>query len=258
MYGYKSCKWLERHRGRRRARPGLLGGLGYDIDAWVGKTNGRHDDTNELTRLRAHHAVRPRRARRCTGPTRRSSSPCSSPGSILYFGPLSALVGRRETIKTIHVLCGLALPDPGAARPAARSRGFRADATATRAARRGRLGVAEVTGTARQGRQVQRRPEAQRHLRRRRHPRDARDRLDHVLVQAVPALVADRRDVRARLGLPRSCSSSSIGHIGKALADPAALKGMISGRVTRGWARRNRPRWLEASSIGKADRPPIE
>src|SRR4029077_10579589 len=32
-------------------------------------------------------------------------------------------------------------------------------------------------------------------------------------------------------------------HIGKALADPTALKGMISGRVPRGWARRNRPRW---------------
>jgi formate dehydrogenase subunit gamma len=48
-----------------------------------------------------------------------------------------------------------------------------------------------------------------------------------------------------------------IGHIGKALADPTALKGMISGRVTRGWARRNRPRWLEELERD-SNRAPIE
>ena len=33
-------------------------------------------------------------------------------GAVLYVGPLSALVGRREIVRTIHVYCGLALPVP--------------------------------------------------------------------------------------------------------------------------------------------------
>ena len=44
MYGYKSLKWLDHIEVVGRARPGLLGAVGYDIDGWVGKSNGRHDD----------------------------------------------------------------------------------------------------------------------------------------------------------------------------------------------------------------------
>ena len=55
-----------------------------------------------------------------------------------------------------------------------------------------------------------------------------------------------------------------IGHIGKALADPTALKGMISGRVPRGvgpsaTGRAGSRSWsLMASSIGRSDHAPIE
>lgn len=32
--------------------------------------------------------------------------------ALLYIGPLSALVGRRELVRHMHVICGLALPFP--------------------------------------------------------------------------------------------------------------------------------------------------
>ena len=48
MYGYKSCKWLERIEVVDAlddpTDPGYWENLGYDTDAWVGMSNGRHDD----------------------------------------------------------------------------------------------------------------------------------------------------------------------------------------------------------------------
>ncbi|HUR23242.1 MAG TPA: cytochrome b/b6 domain-containing protein, partial [Acidimicrobiales bacterium] len=51
--------------------------------------------------------------------------------AILYFGPLSALVGRRELVRYMHVVSGLALPFPLlAARYGPSRRGFVADVRA--------------------------------------------------------------------------------------------------------------------------------
>jgi len=44
MYGYKSCKWLERITVENEVRPGYWELRGYDQDAWVGRSNGRDDD----------------------------------------------------------------------------------------------------------------------------------------------------------------------------------------------------------------------
>ena len=49
MYGYKSLKWLERievvERARTSRRTRATGRTyGYDVDAWVGRSNGRSDD----------------------------------------------------------------------------------------------------------------------------------------------------------------------------------------------------------------------
>jgi DMSO/TMAO reductase YedYZ molybdopterin-dependent catalytic subunit len=44
MYGYKSCKWLERIELTERVVPGYWQQYGYDVDAWVGKSNGRDDE----------------------------------------------------------------------------------------------------------------------------------------------------------------------------------------------------------------------
>ncbi len=40
MYGYKNVKWLERIEVVPKAEAGYWEGLGYDRDAWVGRSNG--------------------------------------------------------------------------------------------------------------------------------------------------------------------------------------------------------------------------
>ena len=45
MYGYKSCKWLEAVEVTGPdPEPGYWEVRGYDVDAWVGRSNGRDDD----------------------------------------------------------------------------------------------------------------------------------------------------------------------------------------------------------------------
>ncbi len=43
MYGYKSCKWLSRVTVVPEVEPGYWEERGYDVDAWVGKSNERRD-----------------------------------------------------------------------------------------------------------------------------------------------------------------------------------------------------------------------
>jgi DMSO/TMAO reductase YedYZ molybdopterin-dependent catalytic subunit len=43
MYGYKSAKWLKSITLVKQAIPGFWEQQGYDVDAWVGDSNGRHD-----------------------------------------------------------------------------------------------------------------------------------------------------------------------------------------------------------------------
>ncbi len=43
MYGYKSLKWLSAIRVVDRVQPGFWEENGYDVDAWVGSSNGRSD-----------------------------------------------------------------------------------------------------------------------------------------------------------------------------------------------------------------------
>ena len=45
MYGYKSLKWLRRIDVVPRVVPGYWEERGYDVDGWVGRSNGRDDDT---------------------------------------------------------------------------------------------------------------------------------------------------------------------------------------------------------------------
>ena len=44
MYGYKSLKWLSGIELGSTVIPGYWEQRGYDIDAWVGESNGRNDD----------------------------------------------------------------------------------------------------------------------------------------------------------------------------------------------------------------------
>jgi DMSO/TMAO reductase YedYZ molybdopterin-dependent catalytic subunit len=44
MYFYKSAKWLSGITVTDRVKPGYWENLGYDVDAWVGRSNGRTDE----------------------------------------------------------------------------------------------------------------------------------------------------------------------------------------------------------------------
>jgi DMSO/TMAO reductase YedYZ molybdopterin-dependent catalytic subunit len=44
MYGYKSLKWLSRITLAAPPRPGYWEKRGYDVDAWIGRSNGRSDE----------------------------------------------------------------------------------------------------------------------------------------------------------------------------------------------------------------------
>jgi DMSO/TMAO reductase YedYZ molybdopterin-dependent catalytic subunit len=44
MYGYKSLKWMSGIEVMRSVVPGYWENLGYDVDAWVGASNGRSGD----------------------------------------------------------------------------------------------------------------------------------------------------------------------------------------------------------------------
>jgi DMSO/TMAO reductase YedYZ molybdopterin-dependent catalytic subunit len=43
MYGYKSCKWLEGIEVTEKVETGYWEDYGYDVDGWVGRSNGRDD-----------------------------------------------------------------------------------------------------------------------------------------------------------------------------------------------------------------------
>jgi DMSO/TMAO reductase YedYZ molybdopterin-dependent catalytic subunit len=44
MYGYKSLKWLDRIEVVDELDPGYWEERGYDVDAWIGRSNGRDDE----------------------------------------------------------------------------------------------------------------------------------------------------------------------------------------------------------------------
>ena len=44
MYGYKSIKWLDGIELSKKLEPGYWEQRGYDVDGWVGDSNGRDDD----------------------------------------------------------------------------------------------------------------------------------------------------------------------------------------------------------------------
>lgn len=43
MYGYKSIKWLSKISVVNRVIPGYWENQGYDVNAWIGRSNGRYD-----------------------------------------------------------------------------------------------------------------------------------------------------------------------------------------------------------------------
>jgi formate dehydrogenase gamma subunit len=179
--------------------------------------------------------------------------------AALYVAPVSAAVGRREEVKTIHVYAGLALPVPLLLGAAGRRRGraLRSDlgrlnrwltddrrwlsAKLRRAPLRGiRLGKfnpgqklnAAFTGGA------------------------------MVLMLATGTMMRWYKPwpLRWRTGatfvhdwIATLLVVTITGHIYLAMSDPESLDSMRRGTISRAWARRHAPRWLdEASGEGGA------
>ena len=177
-------------------------------------------------------------------------------GAALYAGPISTLVGRRDLVKTVHVLAGLALPIPllaGLVLP-----------------RRGRALRRDVTRIDRFD------AEDRRWLRRRTHAAarpgkfNAGQKLNAVFLGAAGVVLLATgvmlrwpdpwsNDLRTGATFVHDWFAIGVGlavagHIVFALRDPIALRAMLRGRVPARWARRTHPRWYEEVTGEPADR----
>jgi formate dehydrogenase subunit gamma len=166
-------------------------------------------------------------------------------GLILYVGPLTALVGRRNLVKDVHVVAGLAMPVPLVLAYAGRWRaGVRADVR-----RLGRWTRADRRWLWSRG-------------------REARDQVGKFnagqkanaafVLGMIPVMVASGAimrwyepfDLRYRTGATFVHDWTAIvtwvvvtGHIAFALADRGSLRGMLTGWVSRAWAAYHHPLW---------------
>ncbi|MEV5352733.1 cytochrome b/b6 domain-containing protein [Streptomyces sp. NPDC052693] len=184
---------------------------------------------------------------------------CVATAACLYVPQLAELVGRRALVVTLHVWCGVALPVPALAGLA--SRAFRMDL-----GRLNRFGPHDRTWL----RAVLRRDA--RHGSRPAGKFNAGQKI-------YAAWTAGASVVMLATGLmmwlthltPLLWRTSATfvhdwlaltlgivlaGHIGMALADPEARRGMRTGRVSREWADREHPLWREQLPTGHAPRSP--
>jgi len=176
-------------------------------------------------------------------------------GAALYAGPISALVGRRELVRTIHVYAGLLLPVPilvGLAFPFGAqlradvgriSRWDRRDQGWWRRSKR--AGVA--LGKFNPGQKL-----------------NATFLAASIVVMLASGSIMHwfehfSNDWRTGATFVHDWFALGIGlsvagHIAFALSDPDALRGMVRGWVPRPWAQAKRPRWLAEVDAESGDR----
>lgn len=149
-------------------------------------------------------------------------------GVAMYAGPVSTLVGRRELVRNVHVLAGLALPVPILVALLARRQGaaLRADLRElNRFTRKFNLGQRiNASFLAAAGLVL----------------------LGTGIIMKWYAPFSD--DVRTGATFVHDWFAIGVwiailGHITFALRDPVALRGMAKGTVPARWARQTHPRW---------------
>ncbi|HUR23101.1 MAG TPA: cytochrome b/b6 domain-containing protein [Acidimicrobiales bacterium] len=167
--------------------------------------------------------------------------------AILYFGPLSALVGRRQLVRYLHVVSGLALPVPLlAARYGPWRRGFVADVRALSRFDDDDRRWLRSFGRAKNVRMGKFHPGQK---------LNAAFTLGAIIVMlATGSIMHWFRffSVDWRTGatfvhdwLALALAVVIIGHLRMALGDADARRGMTQGWVPTIWARRHRPKWYE-------------
>jgi len=165
--------------------------------------------------------------------------------AVLYVGPLSAAVGRRELIRTIHVWCGIALPVPLLLTLAGKwGRGFRADIS-----RLNRWAAADR----RWFRSLGRDPYVEL------GKFNPGQKLNASFIAGVIVVMLATGSIMNwfhyfpvdwRTGatfvhdwVAIILFAVVVGHIGMALADPDSLGSMLRGTIDADWARKHRPGW---------------
>jgi len=179
-------------------------------------------------------------------------------GAALYFAPLTAIVGRRELIERIHLYAGLALPVPLIlALSGSWGQALRRDIRRfNRWSRDDQRWLRAVVRPAEQRRQVFA------HVRVGKF--NAGQKLNAAFtVGAGLVMLASGAILRWYRPFPLSLRAGATfvhnwlalafvivisGHVLMALADRQALKSMLSGRISRAWARHHAPAWLDELS----------
>ena len=176
-----------------------------------------------------------------------------STGAVLYWGELSSVFGRRALFKDLHVIAGLCLPVPFLlALPGRRGRALRRDLGALNRFSADDLRWLRSRGgdpTVRLGKF------------------NPGQKLNTAFVgAALVTMLATGLVLRFFSPFPLSWRTGATfihdwtalalglgitAHVVLALADPDALRGMVSGRVPASWARRKRPRWYDEASAGR-------
>jgi formate dehydrogenase subunit gamma len=168
-------------------------------------------------------------------------------GAALYAGPVSQWVGRRELVKRVHVYAGVVLPLPVLVGVLLRS-GAALRADLRRFNRWDAHDRAWWKPRGRRQAQLEKFNPGQK--------------LNAVFVGAsIVVMLASGSIMRWFEPFPVDWRTGAtfvhdvlfialavaiVGHIALALADPAALRGMVRGSVPTAWARAKRPRWCEA------------
>jgi len=180
-------------------------------------------------------------------------------GAVLYFGPLSAVVGRRTLMKDIHVWSGLFLVVPIAAVLAGRWRtGLLRDAAR----------VSRWTGDDRLWIRSRGRSSSLRLGK-----FNAGQKLNSLFMAGILPVLLMTGSIMKWFGpFPDSMRTGATfvhdvstfgvwiavtGHLVKAVSEPVAMRSMVSGWVPESWARRHRPRW-HSDVVGAPAEPVAE
>ena len=176
--------------------------------------------------------------------------------AIMYVGPLTALVGRRELVRYLHVVTGLALPFPVlAARLGPWRRAFVDDIRALARFDDDDRRWVRSLGRSKNVRMGKFHPGQK---------LNAAFTLGSIVVMLVTGVVMHWFrffPVEWRTGatfvhdwLAITLAVVILGHLKMALGDPDARRGMRQGWVPTIWARRHRPKWYEEMT-GHAAQP---
>ena len=179
-------------------------------------------------------------------------------GAALYFTPLIALVGRRRLIEQVHLYAGLSLPLPlllGVA--GSWGRGLRRDVSRINGWTEADLQwLRGLVDTASGRRQTALRPQLGKF--------NAGQKLNAAFVAGGGlVMLGTGALLHWYVPFPLSWRAGAtfvhnwlavtfviviVGHIRLAVADREALRAMLGGRVSRAWATRHAPAWLDEST----------